>query len=133
MSRKIYPFEPTWLDREYRKNFAQLAPTEQEQTKQDLASLISALGECHHPTMDPLLGRWKPSSYGGLGVPGLYEYRLGPLSRVIVRCTDVAQSGDILLVAATLVHDHERIKRLIAVHKQGLSRAPGSTGRRADG
>jgi hypothetical protein len=85
LSRELRAYEPTWLDREYRKSLA----------------------------------KWNPKPYG-MGIAGLYEYTLGPLSRVIARCQDVSSDGSILLVAATLTHDHPRIKRLIDGHRTNI-------------
>ena len=124
MSRQLYAFNPTWLDREYKKAFKALSAEEQKEVEELLSSLLSDLKACRHPTQDPILARWKPTSYAGLGITSLYEYRLGALSRVIARCPDVAPDGDMLLVAATLAHDHPRIKRLIDANKKDIAKVP---------
>lgn len=123
LSRELRPYEPTWLDRQYRKALRVLPPEEQEASKKELGDLLEALQTCQHPQKDPALARWKPTPYSGQGVPGLCEYRLGPRARVVARCVDPAPGQPILLVAATLVHDHERIKRLIATHKKRIKRS----------
>ena len=43
----------------------------------------------------------------------LIEYSLGNLARVIAKFPAREGSDDILLIATTLLHDHERLKRLI--------------------
>jgi hypothetical protein len=120
VSREVRAYEPTWLDREYRKSLAKLDADAQARAESDLARLIGALQKCRHPSKDPDLAAWRPSPYSGLGIDGLYEYRLGALSRVIARCRNVAADGPILLVAATLSHDHPRIKRLLDEHKKRI-------------
>ena len=116
MSGELRPYDPTWLDREYRKSLAKLDVGDQERTKKELSELLAALQNCRHPVTDPSLAKWNPKPYG-VGIRGLYEYTLAPLSRVIARCTDVTSNGPIVLVAATLCHDRPRIKRLIDEHK----------------
>jgi hypothetical protein len=116
LSRELRPFDPTWLDREYRKSLARLDDKAREQAVAELADPLTALQSCRHPVTCPTLAKWKPKPYS-VGITGLYEYTLGPLSRVIARCQDAKADGSVLLVAATLSHDHPRIKRIIAEHK----------------
>ena len=59
---------------------------------------------------------FKAKSYSGvvaLRGANLLEYSLGKLSRVIAKYPAKEESDDILLIAVTLDHDHERLKRLI--------------------
>lgn len=75
------------------------------------------LRECRHPIKDPQLGRWRPSPYRGVvKVKGghLAEYRLTSTMRVIACYFEDRE--DILLVVATIKHDHERMKRLLKEH-----------------
>jgi hypothetical protein len=126
VNRRVYPFDPTWLDREYRKAFEALNEEEQDETRQQLTLLLSDLAACRHPCQDPNLARWKPTPYPGVGVSALYEYRTAQLGRVIARCPDVSPQGEVLLVAATLTHDHNRIKRLIVANKSAIGKEPKS-------
>jgi len=123
LSRNVYPYEPTWLDKEFKKSFEKLDKKAKARAEQELGDLLSALKECRHPTMDPALAPWKPSAYSGLGIDGLYEYRLGKRGRVIARCIDPRPTGDVLLVSATIAHDHARMTRLIQTHKAGIAGA----------
>ena len=124
LSRRVYPFEPTWLDREYRKTFGAMSEDEQNEVKQTLTDLLTDLATCKHPCKCPSLAKWKPTPYPGVGVTALYEYRTESLSRVIVRCPDVAVDGEILLIAATLTHDHIRLRRLIEANRKALAKEP---------
>lgn len=129
MSRRIRTFEPTWLDRRFYKTYRKLKPAEQKRWQRDLAELLKALQACSHPATDPRLQRFRPSSYKGVTeLPErgqLIEYRLSGLSRVIV-CwfpSDPSTEEDdpILLVAATVTHDHERIQRLLRQHHRQIT------------
>lgn len=122
LTRRLFTYTPTWLDREYKKSLKALSEQEQADHEADLSGLLRALQACRHPATDLALQRYRPTAYAGLGVPGLYEYRLAGLGRVIARCLDAAPGGDMLLVAITVIHDHERIKRLIDKNKKPLSR-----------
>lgn len=119
MSRAVFTFDATWFDREFRKALDGLDPAERKKFEADLAALIGALQECRHPTADTALASYKPTAYS-VGVPGLYEYRLGPLQRVIAKCADVAAESEILLLTVTLTHDHPRMKGLIDAHKKQI-------------
>ena len=50
----------------------------------------------------------------------LVEYRLGGLIRVIAKYPARQGSDDILLLAVTLEHDHERLKSLLRQHKSAI-------------
>lgn len=129
MARTVRPFEPTWLDRRFHKSYRKLKPAEQKRWQQELPELLKALQVCSHPATDPRLRRFRPSSYEGVtGLPErglLIEYRLSGLSRVIV-CwfpsdPSIQDDDPILLVAATVTHDHERIQRLIRQHRRQIT------------
>jgi hypothetical protein len=127
VGRRIFPFEPTWLDRRFQKAFSALHQEEQKRRRNELAALIKALKACTHPSTDPSLRPFRPSSYKGVArVPGqLIEYRLPGLFRVIV-CyfsSDPVSGTEerILLVAATLTHNHDRLQRLIRQHRGGIT------------
>lgn len=92
--------------------------------------LAAALAECRHPTHDPSLAAWKPSAYHVPKVPPdirLCEYRCAYPLRVIVRWVepfDGEPEGVVLLVAATLSHDHQRLKEILGNHRAGLREWP---------
>ena len=48
------------------------------------------------------------------------EYSLDNLSRVIAKFPAREGSEDILLIAVTLSHDHERLKRLIRENRSAI-------------
>ncbi len=116
-------FEPTWLDKEFEKAFKRLSADEKEARTEDLAALMEALRSCRHPVTDPSLARFKPGSYSGVirlqPHQVLIEYRLRGLMRVIacyVRSSDETSDDKIVLLAATLTHDHDRLKKLVRQH-----------------
>ncbi len=120
-------FGPTWLDKQYRKDFEKLRPAEQVRCREHLAELLEALQRCAHPVQDAGLKRWRPTPYRGIpkikGEGHLVEYRLPGLFRVIACYFEkpgMSIPDVILLVAATLKHDHERLKRLIQGHRHEL-------------
>lgn len=127
VEREVRPYEPTWLDKRFKKAFKSLSAKQQESCKEQLAALIAALKRCAHPLLDPELKRWRPGAYhvGGVGKDWqLVEYRLKGTLRVIGAFLpeEEKQPGQysvLLLLTATLVHDHPRMKRLIAAHKDG--------------
>src|SRR5215510_7677545 len=116
MSRPVRPFEPLWFDHQFKKELRRLTEEQRDRRLDELAALASALAECRHPTLDPALQRWHPSPYHVPKIPPeirLYEYRCSFPLRVIVRWvepTEAEPEGTVLLVAATLSHDHERLK-----------------------
>jgi hypothetical protein len=94
-----------------------MRPAAQDEFLRELQKLIQTLESCHHPATDPQLRQaYKVKSYKGVVVlrsGNLIEYSLGNLARVIAKFPAREGSSDILLIAATLLHDHERLKRLI--------------------
>lgn len=132
--REVRPFEPTWLDKRFCKARAKLSPLQRRDCDRQLAELIAALKRCRHPATDPDLARWRPSRYSAAGIPGtcrLVEYRLKGLFRVVAAFfVDHESPPDrysvVLLVGATLSHDHQRLERLIGSHRAALGRDPGT-------
>lgn len=122
MARAVLPYEPTWLDKHFRKALSQLPVAEQRDCASRLADLVSALKECGHPIKDPRLAQWRPSPYNGvvrIRRGHLAEYRFrGTLMRVIACYFD--ERPELLLVTATLTHDHDRMKRLLKEHGSNL-------------
>lgn len=121
MPRPVYPFLPTWEDRRFKKELSKLSAEAREGVLEEISALIDALAECRHPTKDEVLRPYKPSPYQAPGIkrePRLYEYRLSGVTRVVAGWV---QDGEaILMVAATLSHDHSRLKRLLKQHNSGL-------------
>ncbi|HEX4953239.1 MAG TPA: hypothetical protein VF017_07580 [Thermoanaerobaculia bacterium] len=120
---ELVTFEPTWLDKEFEKAFKRLSVAEKESRMEDLAALMEALKGCRHPITDPDLARWRPGSYSGVlrlqPHQILIEYRLRGLMRVIachVRSSAEGVDDRVVLLAATLTHDHDRLKRLVRQH-----------------
>jgi hypothetical protein len=126
MARPVRQFEPTWFDRQFRKDLKELPAAERDRRIAELAELARDLSECRHPTHDPCLTRWRPSAYHVPKVPAgikLYEYRGKYPLRVIARWLDPSDdepTGLILLVAVTLSHDDQRLKQLVAAHRSDL-------------
>jgi hypothetical protein len=123
VARSVYPYLPTWLDRHFRKAFALLPAGDQEDCEQRLADLVAALRACSHPAMDPQLRPWRPSHYRGvtkLREGHLVEYRFMPGTMRVIACY-FDHDDRILLVTATLTHDHGRMQRLIKEHGKALS------------
>jgi len=118
--RPVVPFERLWLDREFKKALRALPQSEQEAKLQEIESLIRALAVCRHPVTDPFLARWRPSPYHIGGLTGLHEYRCKYALRIIVRWIEPSSqdpAGLVLMVAATLTHDHTRLREIIARNK----------------
>ena len=117
MSRRVFSCEATWRDRKFQKDFARLNPDAQERFLQALEKLIEDLQDAPHPATDPKLRQsYRAKSYAGvvsLRGAQLIEYSLGRLTRVIAKYPACEGGQDILLIVVTLVHDHERLKRLI--------------------
>jgi hypothetical protein len=129
LRNNVVPYEPTWLDRDFRKALAKLPPGEQEQRLDQLSQLITRLQVARHPTNDPDLARYHPTGYGSVakiasGV--LVEYRPPYPMRVVALWlappTTSLQERTVLLLTVTLGHDHERMKTLIKRHSGDLSR-----------
>jgi hypothetical protein len=118
VGKSVIPYKPTWLDKNFKKDLEALDSGRRSQCLGDLADLISGLQRCTHPVLDPVLARWRPSPYKGVVkvAPGchLAEYRLTGTMRVIACYFDIRE--DILLLTATVRHDHERMKRLLREH-----------------
>jgi len=119
--RPVYPFLPTWEDRRFKKELSKLSAEARDGILEEISALIDALAECRHPTKDGTLRPYKPSPYRAPGMkrePRLYEYRLSGVARVIAGWV---QDGEaILMVAATLTHDHSRLVRLLKQHRSDL-------------
>jgi len=125
VGRPIVPYEPTWLDRIFQKELGSLHEGERRTCLSTLGDFISSLQDCKHPIQDPRLQRWRPTSYKGVvTIQGghLAEYRLTRTMRVIACYFDDRE--EILLVVATIKHDHERMKRLLREHGRYLSTYP---------
>jgi hypothetical protein len=125
VDRPIVPYEPTWLDRVFKKELGSLPAREQDTCIECLAELLAGLKSCKHPIQDPSLQRRHPTSYKGvIHVLGghLVEYRLTKTMRVIACYFE--ERADVLLVTATIKHDHERMKRVLRNHGRYLSQYP---------
>lgn len=130
MPSRIVRFR-TWADREFRKDYKRLPRKERELCEERLEALIGTLASCNHPALDPDLRKYRPSSYRvrRKGEGKLLEYRLPGVLRVIV-CYFEAESV-ILLVAVTLTHDHERLRRLIERNQTDFASVPTGEGEAA--
>lgn len=124
MPRTVRVSELFWNERELRKAFQDLSEAEQEERLGELEQLSNALAACRHPVTDPGLQRWQPSPYN---VPKvgmrLYEYRLRYPFRVIAGLLEPNEQdveGVVLIIAATLTHDHKRLKDVIFRNRQDL-------------
>ncbi len=127
MPRPVRQFDLFWGDREFKKAFKRLPESDQRERLAELVTLVQDLAACTHPTHDPSLQRWRPSAYHVRSVDPsrarLYEYRCTFPMRVIARWIDPTPEepeGSILLVAATLSHDHERLKEIIRRNREDL-------------
>ncbi|HYX25639.1 MAG TPA: hypothetical protein VFC23_15920 [Thermoanaerobaculia bacterium] len=130
MGRPVRVFEPLWFDHQFKKDLKRLSKPQQAQRLQEIKALSLALAESGHPTHDPGLAGWKPSAYHVPKVPAdvrLYEYRCAYPLRVIACWVEPCEGepeGAVLLVAATLSHDHQRLKEIIGSHRAGLKEWP---------
>jgi len=123
MPRQIRSFDPTWKDRAFRKTFEKLSAAERTRQADEITALIELLGRARHPTLDPALQSWRPSAYRVPGVAGLFEYRGRNLLRIIAQWrepTAEEPEGLVLLIAITLDHDHDRLRRLIESNRRDL-------------
>jgi hypothetical protein len=124
VSRRIFFCRETWADRQFKKRLERLRPDERASFLGQLECLYAALVDTPHPATDPSLRQaFKAKSYSGvvaLRGASLLEYSLGKLSRVIAKDPATEDSNDILLIAVTLDHDHERLKRLIKDHRTAI-------------
>ena len=126
---EIRTFESIWLDRKFRKDYERLAPAEKERRQGEIAALVAALAGCRHPTSDPGLQKWQPGPYRISGLTDLYEYRCRFPLRIIARWIAPSEknpAGVVLLLAATLSHDHERIRLLIERSRGDIEEDGGS-------
>lgn len=127
MPRPVRFFDLFWSDRDFKKSLKSLPDEEREKRLQELAELVQALGSCNHPTHDPSLASWRPSAYHVRRVSAgvkLYEYRCRHPFRVVARWVEPCNEdpeGAILMVAATLSHDHERLEGIIFRNREDLS------------
>jgi len=126
MAELVY-YQPAWLDRSFKKALKKTPARERKQRLEDLGDLLEALQSCSHPTLDPTLQRWRPTAYRGVvEIEGVrfVEYRLPRLVRVIACYSEEENPEDavtrIILLTATLTHDHERMQRLIRQHRSGI-------------
>jgi hypothetical protein len=124
MPRPVRVSDLFWNEREFRKAFRDLSEAEQEDRLGELDQLSQALAECRHPVTDPALQSWRPSPYNipKVGIR-LYEYRFRYPFRVIAGFIDPGKDepeGVVLIVAATLSHDHKRLKEVIFRSRQDL-------------
>ena len=122
MRREVRPHEPTWLDRKFRKAFQKLDQKARASFESKLARLIVGLKACRHPIRDPDLAPFRPTPYRfSLPEPArLAEYRLGSTWRVLVGYREPGTECILLLVFATLSHDHDRAKRVLEQHRKAL-------------
>jgi hypothetical protein len=121
MARAVRVSELFWRERKLKKAFRDLSETEQGERLRELEQLSHALAECRHPVTDPDLQRWQPSPYK-VGIR-LYEYRFRYPFRVIAGFLEPSEQepdGVVLIVAATLTHDHKRLKDVIFRNRQDL-------------
>jgi hypothetical protein len=131
MPRPVREFDLFWGDRDFKKSLQRLSEPDRLSRLLELTALVVDLAACNHPTHDPALQRWRPSAYHVRNVDSsqvkLFEYRCTYPMRVIARWIDPTPEepeGVILLVAATLSHDHERLKEVIRRNRQDLAAYP---------
>lgn len=132
MARLVREFEGTWLDKKFLKAFKKLAAGDQERFRKSLGELIDTLKGCRHPISDPNLARFRPTPYHRPFAPesgfALAEFRLGSVWRVIVAFkqpgTLESEVTDLLLVAATVDHDHDRLQALIQTADRRMRNPP---------
>jgi hypothetical protein len=125
MARTVRISDLFWSEREFRKSFRDLSPADQEERLGELEQLSQALATCRHPVTDPDLRPWQPSPYNVSKVRiSLYEYRFRYPFRVIAGFIDPSPQdpeGVVLIIAATLSHDHKRLKEVIFRNRQDLA------------
>jgi hypothetical protein len=130
MGRPVRFFKPLWFDHQFKKDLKKLPQPQQVKRLQELSALAAALANSGHPTHDPALAAWKPSAYHVPRIPAdvlLFEYRCVYPLRVIARWVEPCEGepeGAVLLVAATLSHDHQRLKEIIGSHRTDLREWP---------
>jgi len=121
VSRRVLICNQTWKDRKFEKTFKRLDARKQRDLLERLADLSSILARVPHPASHPELQKYRPTAYDGIaqlrGGGKLLEYRLDQVSRVIAKHPACEGSDDILLLAITVDHDHDRLKSLIQQHR----------------
>ena len=123
MPRKVVEHPQSWRDKRFRKEYDKLSNKQKEACSQELRELIIALRSDAHPVFGPAFKKWRPSAYKVGSIDNLIEYRLTSTMRVIVRYFEAnpdrpdGKDEIIVLMAATLSHDHARLKRLIQQHR----------------
>lgn len=122
MANRISAFR-TWADKDFKKSYKKLSRREKDRYERRVEELIGALSECSHPVSDPALRKFRPTTYhiAYKGEGALLEYHLPGTGRVIV-CW-IEEESRIVLVAVTLNHDHDRLRRLIQKHGPDLGKA----------
>ncbi len=119
MTRNIRPYEPTWLDKAFRKSYKKLSQKKQDGFMARLKELMEALKICSHPITDATVRRWKPSRYKAGREKGYYvEYRFPGATRVIVYFEIAPDQvvGTATMMVATVNHNHRRMELLIRMH-----------------
>jgi len=123
VSRRILICNQTWQDRKFEKAFKKLDAKKQRELLEKLADLSSILARVPHPASHPELQKYRPTANDGVahlkGGGKLLEYRL-EVSRVIAKHPACAGSDDVLLLAITVDHDHDRLKALIQQHRSEI-------------
>jgi len=126
MPRTVRYLELFWNDKDFKKALKSLPEPEKQKRLGELVDLTAALASATHATHDPSLAPWKPTAYHVRKVGPdvkLYEYRCRYPMRVIARWIEPSErepEGSILFIAATLSHDHERLKEVIFRSREGL-------------
>jgi hypothetical protein len=90
---------------------------------QRLADLLEAIRRCSHPVTDPCLRAWRPSHYKGvtkIRAGHLVEYRFLPGTMRVIACY-FDDEDRVLLLTATVKHDHDRMQRLIEEHGKAFA------------
>ena len=120
MARHVRYFQPLWFDRHFKKSLKSLSSSEQDRRLQGISGLIQALAECRHPLHGPdacLLAAQRLSreshSLASLSTAAAFRYASSPARTNQPNPLD-QPDGAVLMVAATLAHDHDRLQKLIA-------------------
>lgn len=124
---EVRAHESTWLDRKWTKAIKKLPKRDAKRLEDSLVELIATLKQCSHPTLDPKLNRWSPSSYHGKTRANLTwcEYRLGDRqNKARAIAAQDSASGTIYLVSRTVIHDHRRVGEMIKRFASEISQEP---------
>lgn len=123
MSRRVWLFQ-NWRDRKFQRTFKKLRAAEQAELLAKLADLAKDLATVSHPVVHPVIRqKYRSEAYEGvitLKGSKLVEYRLGRVVRVIAKYPARPDSDDVLLVAVTLDHDHDRLKALLRQYRSEI-------------